>query len=311
MGTGGGTHDRPFLGILCKVIAAFLFSLMFASIRWLGPYFPVGEIVFVRSIISVPVTVVAAAFGGGFYLLKTNRLDSHAFRSIAGVISIFCYFTAYTYLPLADATAIGFASPLFVVILAALMLRERVHIYRWSAVIGGFAGVIIIAGPEAGASGAALPGALLALAGAALAALAMIYLRRMSTHEHSITIAFYYMVTTTVVSAFTAVLGWNWPTPAEALVLVATGLAGGTGQIFLSFSYRYSEASVLAPFDYTAMLWAVLLGYFIFGELPAPQVWIGAIIVIAAGLVILWRERKLGRRRALSSSALQPLPEDR
>jgi drug/metabolite transporter (DMT)-like permease len=297
-------RDKPLLGIACKVVAAALFAVMFAAIRWLGPYFPVGEIVFFRSTLGMAVIVVAALITGGPALLLTKRIDSHALRSLAGTISMFCNFAAYIYLPLADATAIGFAAPLFVVMLAAFMLGERVHIYRWSAVTLGFVGVVIIAGPEAGMTRAAAAGAGFALAGAALSALAMIFLRRMSAHEHSITIAFYFMVTSAAVSLFTIPFGWNWPTLGEAGVLMATGLSGGVGQLFLSYSYRYSEASVLAPFDYIAMIWAVMLGYFLFDELPTAQVWIGAAIVIAAGLLILWRERQLGKRRALSPPAL-------
>src|SRR5215813_4638900 len=124
-------RDRPLIGIACKVAATLFFAFMFASIRWLGPYFPLGEIVFFRSTLGIPVIVAAAYFSGGFSLLATKRIDSHALRSIAGTISMFCNFAAYTYLPLADATAIGFASPLFVVMLAALLLSERVHVYRW------------------------------------------------------------------------------------------------------------------------------------------------------------------------------------
>jgi len=297
-------RDRPFLGIACKVAATLFFALMFASIRWLGPYFPIGEIVFFRSLLGLPVIVVAAFLTGGPSLLSTRRIDSHALRSIAGTISMFCNFAAYIFLPLADATAIGFAAPLFVVILAALVLAERVHAYRWSAVVLGFIGVLIIAGPEGGVSRSALYGAFFALTGAGLTAVAMIFLRRMSAHEHSITIAFYFMLTSAAVALMTAFFGWNMPTWKEALVLIFTGLAGGVGQLFLSFSYRFSEASALAPFDYAAMIWAIVLGYFLFGELPTPQVWLGGAIVIAAGLLILWRERKLGRDRALSSPAL-------
>ncbi len=276
-------RDRPFLGIACKLAATLFFALMFAAIRWLGPYFPLGEIVFFRSFLGLPVIVIAAFLSGGPALLSTRRIDSHALRSIAGTISMFCNFAAYIFLPLADATAIGFAAPLFVVILAALVLAE---------------------GPEGGASRSALYGALFALAGAGLTAVAMIFLRRMSAHEHSITIAFYFMLTSAAVALITALFGWNMPTGEQALVLIFTGLAGGIGQLFLSYSYRFSEASALAPFDYAAMIWAVALGYFLFGELPAPQVWLGGAIVIAAGLLILWRERRLGRDRALSSPAL-------
>jgi len=299
--TAVADRDRPLVGIACKVAATLMFAVMFAAIRWLGPYFPIGEIVFFRSALGIPVIVAAAYVTGGPALLATRRIDSHALRSIAGTIAMFCNFAAYTYLPLADATALGFAAPLFVVILAALMLSERVHVYRWSAVIAGFIGVLIIAGPEASLSRGALYGATFALTGAGLTAVAMIFLRRMSAHEHSITIAFYFMLTSAAVSLTTLLFGWNCPTPWEAAIILSTGLAGGAGQLFLSFSYRFGEASVLAPFDYAAMIWAVVLGYFLFGELPAAQVWLGGVIVIAAGLLILWREQRLGRARVMGA----------
>jgi drug/metabolite transporter (DMT)-like permease len=290
--------DRPLLGIGCKIAATVLFSVMFAAIRWLGPLFPIGEIVFFRSVLGAAVVVTAALASGGPALLATSNIRSHALRSTAGTIAMFCNFAAYTLLPLADATAIGFAAPLFVVVMAALFLGERVHATRWSAVVVGFLGVIVIAGPEAGLSRSSFYGALFALFGAALQGTAMILIRRMSAHEHSITIAFYFMLTSAAVSLLTIWSGWQVPRNSELAVLLLTGIAGGVGQLFLSFSYRYGEASVLAPFDYAAMIWAVVLGYFVFHELPAPQVWSGGVIVIAAGLLILWRERMLEKRRA-------------
>lgn len=296
------THDRPFLGIACKLLATVLFAILFAAVRWLGPYFPVGEMVFFRGLIGAITVIFAALLVGGPALLVTNNIRSHALRSSAGTIAMFCNFAAYTLLPLADATAIGFAAPLFVVIMAALILAERVHIYRWSAVIIGFLGVVLIAGPEAGLSRSGLYGALFALGGAGLQGAAMILIRRMSAYEHSITIAFYFMLTSAVVSLLTVWFGWKFPTGRELAVLLLAGLAGGIGQIFLSFSYRYSEASVLAPFDYAAMIWAVILGYLVFGELPAPQVFGGGAIVISSGLLILWRERLIGKQRGFPSS---------
>jgi drug/metabolite transporter (DMT)-like permease len=292
------TRDRPLAGIACKILGTIFFALMFAAIRWLGPYFPVGEIVFFRSFLGIPVIVAAALISGRPGLLATRRVDSHAFRSLAGTASMICSFAGYTYLPLADATAIGFAAPLFVVVLAATMLGERVRLYRWSAVALGFAGVLIIAGPDASVASGMAIGAAFALLGAALNAFAMIFLRRMSTHEHSITIAFYFMVTSSAVGLASLIFGWNRPTLAEAAILAFTGLAGGIGQLFLSYSYRYSEASVLAPFDYAALIWAVALGYLFFAELPGPAVYLGAAIVTATGLFILWRERRLGKARA-------------
>jgi drug/metabolite transporter (DMT)-like permease len=293
-------RDKPLLGILCKVAGTLLFAVMFAAVRWLGPDFPVGQIVFWRSTTGLAVIMVVALAGGGPRLLATRRFDAHAFRSLSGVAAMFCNFTAYIFLPLANVTALGFAAPLFGVILAALMLAESIHVYRWSAVFLGFAGVLVIVGPQAElGGGTALLGAAAALGGAGLTALAMIYLRRMSAHEHSITIAFYFMLTTALISVLTALWGWNVPTWEETAILLLTGLSGGFGQLFLSFSYRYAEVSLLAPFDYVALLWAAALGYLVFGEVPALQIWIGAAIVIAAGLLILWREHRLGKLRSM------------
>jgi drug/metabolite transporter (DMT)-like permease len=296
-----GAHagrDRPLRGIFCKVTAHLMFVVMFAAVRWLGPDVPTGQIVFWRSTVGMAVIVAMALVTGGPQLLKTNRIDAHARRSISGVMSMFCNFTAFALLPIAEATTLGFAQPLFLVVLAALILHERVYVYRWSAVVVGFIGVLIVVGPYFDLSEAErLLGALLAIAGAALSAVAMIFLRRMSSHEHSLTIAFYFMVTTTAVSAVTIFWGWKMLTAPEIAALVLCGCAGGIGQIFLSFSYRYAEVSALAPFDYTALIWAAAIGYLFFGELPMLQAWIGAAIIVVAGLFIIWREHRLGRTR--------------
>jgi drug/metabolite transporter (DMT)-like permease len=278
---------------------------MFAAVRWLGPDFPTGQIVFWRSFVGMAVIVIMALAMRRPALLTTKRLDAHAFRSVSGVIAMFCNFTAFALLPLAEATTLSFAAPLFVVVLAATMLSEQVHVYRWSAVAVGFAGVLIIVGPYLDfAEGDLLLGAMFALAGALLSAFAMVFLKRMSTHEHSVTIAFYFMLVSTVVGLTTIVFGWRPLSWQEALVLVGCGLAGGIGQVFLSFSYRYADVSALAPFDYTSLIWAAALGWFLFGELPMEQVWLGAAVIVAAGLFIIWRERRLGRQRALRAESL-------
>ncbi len=298
-------RDRPFLAISLKLIAMFLFSLMFAGVKWVGPTIPVGEIVFVRAFLGMLLIALAATLTGGPSVLATNRIGTHATRSLLGVCAMFCNFLAVIFLPLADATAIAFAAPMFTVILAALILKERVHIFRWSAVLLGFAGVLVIIGAKGpGEGGGNIAGAALALCGAGLSATAMIVLRRMSAHEHSEAIAFYFMLTSALVGLLTIFWGWKMPVGMEIFVLVSMGVFGGIGQLFLSFSYRYGEASVLAPLDYTMMIWAASLGYFLFGDVPTAQVLIGAIFVIGAGLLILWRERVLGRQRALRAQSL-------
>jgi drug/metabolite transporter (DMT)-like permease len=269
-------RDRPLLAITLKIIAMFLFSLMFAGVKWVGPT-----------------------------MLATNRIGTHATRSLLGVTAMFCNFLAVTFLPLADATAIAFAAPMFTVIMAALILKEQVHAFRWSAVLIGFAGVLVIIGAEGrGAGGGNMVGAAFALSGAGLSATAMIVLRRMSAHENSEAIAFYFMLTSALAGLLTIFWGWKMPQGIELPILISMGVFGGIGQLFLSFSYRFGEASVLAPFDYTMMIWAASLGYFLFGDLPTAQVLIGASFVIGAGLLILWRERVLGRKRALRAQSL-------
>jgi drug/metabolite transporter (DMT)-like permease len=249
--------------------------------------------------------VLATALTGGLSTLATNRIGTHATRSLLGVTAMFCNFLAVTLLPLADATAIAFAAPMFTVILAVLILKEQVHIFRWSAVMIGFAGVLVIIGAEGrGAGDGNIVGAAFALTGAGLSATAMIVLRRMSAHENSEAIAFYFMLTSALVGLLTIFWGWKWPVGTELLVLISMGVFGGIGQLFLSFSYRFGEASVLAPFDYSMMIWAASLGYFLFDDLPTTQVLIGASFVIGAGLLILWRERVLGRQRALRAQSL-------
>jgi drug/metabolite transporter (DMT)-like permease len=191
------------------------------------------------------------------------------------------------------------------VIMAALILKEQVHAFRWSAVLIGFAGVLVIIGAEGrGAGGGNMVGAAFALSGAGLSATAMIVLRRMSAHENSEAIAFYFMLTSALAGLLTIFWGWKMPQGIELPILISMGVFGGIGQLFLSFSYRFGEASVLAPFDYTMMIWAASLGYFLFGDLPTAQVLIGASFVIGAGLLILWRERVLGRKRALRAQSL-------
>ena len=282
-----------------------IFSLMFAGVKWVGGSVPVGEIVFFRASIGMLMIVLATALTGGLSTLATNHIGTHATRSLLGVTAMFCNFLAVTLLPLADATAIAFAAPMFTVILAVLILKEQVHIFRWRAVFIGFAGVLVIIGAEGrGSSDGNIVGAAFALTGAGLSATAMIVLRRMSAHENSEAIAFYFMLTSALVGLLTIFWGWKLPMGTELLVLISMGVFGGIGQLFLSFSYRFGEASVLAPFDYSMMIWAASLGYFLFDDLPTAQVLIGAGFVIGAGLLILWRERVLGRQRALRAQSL-------
>lgn len=290
---------KPTLGIALKLGATLAFSVMYATIKLAG-HIPVGEVIFFRAFFAlVPLFAFSVYTVGPVAVVKTAHPFLHIARSMAGVSSMFLNFTALMMLPLADITAFGFVMPIFAVILAALFLRERVGPYRWSAVAMGFAGVLVMLSPHGGIASIAAhgfsTGAGLALGGALLSAVVVILIRQMHATERGETIVFYFMATCAAVGALTMLWDSAALSPMQATWLVLCGVLGGIGQICMTFSYRYAEPSLLAPFDYSAMIWAVALGYAVFAEVPEPLVMAGAALVIAAGLFIVWRERQLHR----------------
>lgn len=287
------------LGIALKLGATFSFSLMYAMIKLAG-HVPTGEVIFFRSFFAlVPLFAFSVYTVGPLAVVRTAHPFLHIARSMAGVSSMFLNFTALMLLPLADITAFGFVMPIFAVILAALFLHERVGRYRWRAVAMGFAGVLVMLSPHGGIGTILLhgfsTGAGLALTGALLSAVVVIIIRQMHATEKGETIVFYFMATCAAAGAVTMVWDSAALTMAQTAWLVLCGVLGGIGQICMTFCYRYAEPSLLAPFDYTAMIWAVALGYAIFAEVPEPLVMLGAAMVIMAGLFIVWRERQLHR----------------
>jgi drug/metabolite transporter (DMT)-like permease len=215
---------------------------------------------------------------------------------------MFCLFAAVTMIPLADLTAIMFTAPMFLTVLAMVFLGERIHRFRWTALGIGFLGVLITIGSHLSFTHGVSPGVLVALANAALSAVSMVFLRSMSGDEHAITITFYFSLTFMICAALTAIQGWPMPTPAQWLLIACAGLFGVFGQLLMTYSYRYAEASTIAPIDYTNMIMAILLGYLFFGEIPSLSVWLGAPLILGAGLIILWREYSLKRQLSVASS---------
>jgi drug/metabolite transporter (DMT)-like permease len=302
------TGQTSVTGILIKLASTLVLTGMSALIRGLGPDMPVGEIVFCRNFFAlIPIVLWLMARGELAVSLRTPRIGANVLRGILGVASMFCSFWALSRLTLPDMTAIGYASPLLVVVLAALVLHERVRVHRWAAVAIGLLGVIVILWPHlAGgrladllqgddASGVTALGALMALMGALLSAAALIQVRQLIIMGESTgTIVFYFMTFAALTGLCTLPFGWGVPTPAEAATLVAIGLCGGIGQMLLTACYRYADASLLASFDYTSMLWSLAIGWLAFGDLPTVYTLIGAAIVIAAGIYVILRERRLG-----------------
>jgi drug/metabolite transporter (DMT)-like permease len=289
--------------ITLKVMSALLFAVMSALVRFLGETYPVGQIVFFRSAFAIlPVLVIYAWRNELAAAVRTVRPLGQIGRGLISICGMFCNFAALARLPIVDATAISFVSPLITVAMSALFLKERVRIYRWLAVIAGFVGILVMLGPHfdlsahAGAAGTTL-GLAFAIGGAFCNAGSVIQTRRLTETETTSSIVFYFSLICALAGLATWPLGWLVPTWIELAALVTVGLCGGLAHILLTESYRLAPASVVAPFDYTAMVWAFLLGYFFFNELPTIYVFIGAGIIAGAGLFLIWRERQLGLQR--------------
>ena len=288
----------------------FAFTIMSGFVK--AAEVPAGQAVFFRSVFAMPVIFAWLWQTGHLHDgLKTVRWQSHALRGIVGTSAMGLGFAGLIYLPLPEVTAIRFATPIILVVLAALMLGERFRFFRLGAVFMGLIGVLVIIWPRLGGSlgDAATLGAVLTLGSAALAALAQVFVKGMAGRESTSAIVFYFSVTSAVIGLATLPFGWVWPSLEVAAYLVSAGLIGGVGQILLTASYRFADASALAPFTYSSMIWSLAVGWLWFAEAPTAQMLLGSLIVIAAGSIIVWRERQLGRdetaRRKVRAKGLQ------
>jgi drug/metabolite transporter (DMT)-like permease len=303
---------RPLRGIAFKLGSVMIFIVMASMIKATAAHVPAGQTVFFRSLFAIPVIVLWLAWrkelGTG---LKARAPLGHVWRGIVGTSAMGMGFAGLGYLPLPEVTAIGYAAPLLTVIFAAMFLGEEVRVFRISAVALGLTGVLIVLAPrlslDPGTTGTAEAfGAMLVLGGAVFAALAQVFVRKLVMTEQTSAIVFWFSVTATVMSLITLPFGWVWPTPGEAALLVGAGILGGLGQILLTSSYREADASLVAPFDYASMLFALGIGYFVFSEVPTLPMLGGAALIVTAGILIIWRERQLGLERARQRKAMTP-----
>jgi drug/metabolite transporter (DMT)-like permease len=290
-------------GIVLKILSTLVFAAMVTLIKLASDEVPPGEVLFARAFFGIiPVLIWLAWRRELPAALATRQPWGHVQRAVVGTISMFCWFASIAYLPLPDATAINYSGPLFGVVFAALLLKEKVRVYRWTAVAVGFVGVLIVLSEQMSGFGAADPGratgAVLSLTSAVFAALAMVTVRNLTMTETTGSIVFYFSSSAAAMALFTIPFGWVVPSPYAATVLVLAGLCGGVGQVLMTSAYRHAEASVIAPFDYANMLWIVTIAYLVFGDVPTALVLVGSAIVIASGVFVMWRERRLGRKAA-------------
>ncbi len=306
------TEHNPGRATALKVTAVLLFVCMAAMVKEATKEVPTGQAVFFRSFIPIPIIMLWLFRRGELREgLTANNLMGHVWRGLFGSSAMFLTFAGLGLIALPEATAIGYATPLFTVILAVVLLGERVGVYRLSAVALGLAGVMIVMAPrlsldtQAMTTGAGL-GALFTLGAAGLRAFVQIHVRRMVATEHTGAIVFYFSLTATTLSLLSIPFGWVWPSNYSLALMLGAGTIGAVAQILVTSSYRYGAASMLAPFDYVSLLFASIIGYFIFSEAPTMNMVLGALLVVAGGIVIIWRERTLGMDRSKDRAVTAP-----
>ena len=297
--------QRPLAGIALRLLTALLLAIMFALVKLVATRgVNVVESLFYRQCGSALCATGLVAVGPGFASLRTQRVWAHVGRMALGLGAMGLNFLAFIMLPLAEATTIGFSVPIFSVVLAALILHEPTGRWRWSAVAAGFIGVLLIVQP--GSGDVPLLGASVALVAALMTASVTIVIRRLGATERAATTVFWFAVSSLVPLGFAMLIFGKPHDPVTWIMLGGLALVGGLAQLTLTGALRLAPVALVMPMDYTSLLWALLLGSWIFAEVPTPWIWIGAPIIIASGLVIVWREHRLHRRAALSAEAAAP-----
>jgi drug/metabolite transporter (DMT)-like permease len=305
-------HDT-LTGITLKVMSVAVFVGMSTCIKAAGTV-PAGQIVFFRSFFAIFPIIAFLAFKGKLATaFTTKRPFNHIARGVVGVCAMGLTFFALTRLPLPEAITLNYAQPLLVVVFSSIFLGEAIRVYRWSAVAVGLVGVLIISWPELTllSSDEALDdqevlGVVAALVAAAISAVAMLLVRNLVQSERTATIVLWFSVTASVMSLLSLPFGWQALTPLQVALLITAGFCGGLGQILMTSAYRHAEASVVAPFEYTSMILGVVVGYLVFGDIATINTLAGGLIVVAAGLFIIWRERQLGLERTRTRKAAPP-----
>ena len=284
---GDAAAAQSMRAVVCMLVGVALLSLNDALIKSLSMGYPVGQLLFVRGLFVLPWIFLLARRAGGLHTLRVKSVKGQALRAVCVIASAFLFVNALRYLPLADAIAVTFAGPLFITAMAPLVLGEHVGWRRWLAVLAGFAGVLLMVRPGVGAMQWAI---LLPLGATLFGGMRDLITRRISQTETSVAVLF---VTTLVVMSAglaTAPFGWVPVRAADLWVFALSGVLLAGAHYLMIESFRQGEAALVAPFKYTSMIWAVLLGFLFFGDWPDAWTLFGAVVVVLAGLYIMRRE---------------------
>ncbi len=274
--------------------ATALFTIMGAFAKEASDRIPFVEMMFFRSALALPVVFAMVYRGNAWGTLRTKRFPGHVLRALSGTAAMGCGFYALSVLPLAEQVALTYTSPLFVTLLAIPFLGERVGIHRWAAVLVGFGGILIMAlGQGAFAAGAAsvvLIGTIAAVSNGFFSAITTLLVRGLSSTETSTTIVLWQSVLMTLMTGLALPFVWVTPTGPEWLLLLGVGLFGGIAQVMITEANASAQVSALGPYSYGAIVWSMLLGWAVWGDIPGLSTLLGAALIVAAGLYILHRE---------------------
>ena len=302
----------PLRGITLKVASVCCFVVM-ATLLKATQTIPAGELVFFRCFFAIlPVVAYLAWKRQLRTALYTANPRGHVLRALIGVVSMGLGFFALTRLPLPETTAIQYATPLLIVVFSALLLKEQVHLFRWSAVLVGLVGVVIILWPRltvfssGNMDDGATIGAIASFCAAIMAAFAMMQVRKLVQTERTEAIVVYFFISATILSLLTIPFGWIMPTPQQAVLLICAGFAGGIGQLLLTSCYRYADMSVIAPFEYVSLILTIIIGMVVFSDVPTASMIIGALIIVGSGIAVILREHYLGLDRVKAREANTP-----
>jgi drug/metabolite transporter (DMT)-like permease len=295
--------DHVPRGIGCMVVATVLFATASALTKWQVGIYPVGEVVFCRSISSLVVCAAVMLPITGFQVFATKRPRAHLARGLSQATSQTLFALAFTLLPLAGAVSINFSAPLFAALVSIVWLKERAGFARWATLLIGFIGVLIVTNP--GANSLTI-GALFALGNAVIYGTVTVAVRGMTRTESANTLIIWQLTTIAFFHSFLLLFGWRWPTPIDAAMLFGSGFANAIGQYFWTQSLRLAPATAVAPFYYLMLVWAICLGYLVWGDVPTAGLLLGSAIVVGSGFFLFWREARLQR-----SVAVAPRPAGR
>lgn len=299
----GPSTDRPFAGVLFMLAGIASFCCMDAIVKWLTGMYPLLQVIALRSWCGWPFLLLIVHFQGGFSGVRTRRPKVHLLRFLFVLGLTVCFFWGLSQMKLVDAVALTFVAPILVAVLSVPILGESVGRHRWTAILAGFVGVIVMLRPGSGVFQWA---SVVVLLSALCYALLMVTTRKFKSIEHPGALMFWPATGLAVVGLVVAPIHWVTPTAGDLLLFVLAGMFGSLGIVGLTNAFRLAPAALASPFEYTALIWATVLGYLLWGDLPDRYTLIGAAIIVASGLYILYRETVRRAEAGPMSPGIQP-----